>query len=92
MMNIELDNRKFRIGFRHLVPLETVCIIKYVPGGDESHVLIAEGVALCSEQDTFCRTTGRKVSLARALKNANFSKKSRKTVWDLYNKMVKNAA
>lgn len=42
------------------------------------------GLALCSESDNFCRRIGRKVALARALKNAGLNKPDRARAWSAY--------
>jgi hypothetical protein len=42
------------------------------------------GVAECTIHDNFCKETGRKLSLARAMKNANFPKEERKVIWEIY--------
>jgi hypothetical protein len=42
------------------------------------------GVAECAIHDNFCRETGRKLSLARAMKNANLPKEERKVIWEIY--------
>jgi hypothetical protein len=45
---------------------------------------IGVGKCVCAKSDMFCRNTGRKMSLARALKNANLPKEERKVIWELY--------
>jgi hypothetical protein len=45
---------------------------------------ISTGVSFCSHKDNFCRETGRKLSLARALKNTNLSKEERTVIWEIY--------
>jgi len=46
--------------------------------------VVAFGNAECSRHDNFCKETGRKVSLANALKKAGFTQPERKLVWDAY--------
>ena len=48
--------------------------------------IINRGSAFCSINDHFRRDTGRKISLARALKNAGVPKEARKVIWELYRK------
>jgi len=55
---------------------ETLCFV-YL-GGGEPYV----GWAHCSKQDQFCKETGRKVALARAVKPLD--KATRKRVWEAY--------
>lgn len=45
------------------------------------------GFAYCSWGDNFSRDTGRKISLARALKKANVPKKDRTMIWEAYRVM-----
>jgi hypothetical protein len=42
-----------------------------------------------SPMDHFSRDIGRKLSLARALKNANLSKEERKEIWEAYRNLTK---
>jgi len=46
------------------------------------------GTALCHKKDQFCKATGRKLSLARALKVAGLSKNERAKVWEDYRNMT----
>ena len=56
----------------------TVCVLS------EENKPFGYGVAICSHKDNFCKDTGRKISLARALKNANIPKEERKSIWEVY--------
>jgi hypothetical protein len=47
------------------------------------------GKAICSDNDHFSRDKGRKLSLARALKNSNISKEERKEIWEAYRNLTK---
>jgi hypothetical protein len=51
---------------------------------DERYILIGHGVSLCSSVDQFKKSTGRKISLTRALNDANFSREQRTEFWDRY--------
>lgn len=51
---------------------------------NKDNVQIANGVAWCHAKDHFCKDTGRKLSLARALKDAQLSKDERKVIWEIY--------
>ena len=42
------------------------------------------GITTCSKNDNFRRDTGRKLSLARARRNAGLSKEERKDLWECY--------
>ena len=46
---------------------------------------VAEGSCECSEKDTYCKATGRKVALTRALAGCT-NKDFRKAVWEAYRK------
>lgn len=46
------------------------------------------GAAICSNKDHFCRNTGRKISLGRAMKNAGLPKEERTVIWELYRNMT----
>jgi len=45
------------------------------------------GGASCSNSDKFKKDTGRKLSLARAMKNASLSKEERTEIWEAYRTM-----
>jgi hypothetical protein len=55
----------------------TQCILN-----NDAHVW--SGVAICAKGDHVCKETGRKVSLAKALKEAKFPKEERKVIWEAY--------
>jgi hypothetical protein len=46
--------------------------------------------ATCAPNDHFCKETGRKLSLARVMKNANLPKEERTVVWEIYRNMTPN--
>jgi len=54
---------------------------------DDENVTVA--IAECSAKDHFNKDTGRKLSLLRALQNANVPKKERKEIWEAYRTMTK---
>ena len=54
----------------------TICIIK------KNNVPERAGIARCSKKDNFCRETGRKISLARAVKI--YDKETRREIWETY--------
>lgn len=49
--------------------------------------MIYQGTARCSKDDNFCRETGRKTSLTKALNKSNLSKIQRKNIWNSYRNM-----
>lgn len=50
---------------------------------------IGEGIAVCSKVDNYDRSKGRKISLARALKDGCFGKKERGIFWNEYLKNIR---
>lgn len=50
----------------------------------KNDALIVEDYALCSLVDTFCKETGRKLSLARAMRSADIPKEERTEIWEQY--------
>lgn len=50
----------------------TVCWL--MTGPRETEQEIGKGIAYCSVEDNFCRETGRRFSLARAIENANLGR------------------
>lgn len=71
--------------YRH-VPIVTYCDI-YDNSQPDRVIPITTGAARCHSNDHFCREKGRKLSLARALKNANLQKEERKEIWESYRSM-----
>jgi hypothetical protein len=67
-----------RWGYSKITP-DTFCTI-----WNRHNIVIAEGGAHCAKGDCFCKETGRKLSLARAMKNARFPKEERKVIWEIY--------
>jgi hypothetical protein len=65
--------------YRH-VPIITYCDII----NPNINVIIGTGESSCHHRDHFCKETGRKLSLARAMKNANLPKEERKVIWEIY--------
>lgn len=64
---------------------ETFCRVR-VRMEDGSRPVVGEGKAELHWMDAgkFCKETGRKLSLARALKAAGFNKEERTTAWEAY--------
>ena len=46
------------------------------------------GVTVCSTDDNFCRATGRKIALTRALQN--YPREFRREIWQAYHKRGQN--
>ena len=84
-MKLRTNHRNYKLFWRHLDINEsqneklTWCIIENTASGVQ-HV----GEAICSSKDNYNKEVGRKTSLTRALKEAGFSKKSRRDFWNFY--------
>ena len=61
----------------------TTCDIHYEKE-DNVRTYCGVGVAGCSWDDNFCRDTGRKISLKRALRDAGISSSLRRKIWEEY--------
>lgn len=65
----------------------TGCVIRRT---DHLGEVLSYGIATCHDNDQFCKATGRKLSLARALKKAGFTKTTRAEVWSAYFAQVRH--
>jgi hypothetical protein len=74
-MKLQTSIGELIVKFRHENPIGTHCVLE---GGSWK----TSGDSRCSPKDHFCRETGRKVSLAKALNP--LPKTVRKEVWDAY--------
>lgn len=61
----------------------TDCTISHIDSGDNV-VIDAFGYSTCHPKDQYNKNTGRKVALAKALKNFTGDRKLRKRFWDAY--------
>ena len=61
---------------------QTICVIEV----ENTEIGIAN--AKCMKTDEYNKNLGRKLTLTRALKNANISKKDRTKIWDAYRNMT----
>lgn len=80
-MLVTSQGKTLQVGWRHNAPAsnnqpQTTCYIK-----DDDEV-VATGIATLSVKDNFCRNTGRKISLARAMER--YPTSVRKVFWDAY--------
>jgi hypothetical protein len=96
-MRLKIDDKEITIRWAHCIDKveglkrgingNTNCeiIINQVVDGVERTTGIHYGGAMCMKMDNYCKETGRKISLARALKSA-FPKDrdTRATVWEHY--------
>jgi len=68
-----------RWSYRH-IPISTYCDIYK----ENLPFPVGSGEAICHFTDQFCKETGRKISLARAMRNALLTKETRTLIWDEY--------
>lgn len=90
MFFVKIKRREFQVRFRHENRYHRYTTCRIMRGD----VIVAEGMAICHPKDNFCRDTGRKLALARALQtlfpNKKGKKRSRATqarrqvFWDAY--------
>lgn len=92
-MKVELGGKRYRIGFRHqtqpvpqgfgmtfskqLLDRHTLCTLR-----DENGEIVNVGRAFLNPQDNFCKATGRRLALKRAIEY--FSYEDRKDIWEQY--------
>ena len=50
----------------------------------EDAVIIGIGVSYCTINDVFCKETGRKIALTRAIAESFIPKTERKKIWEVY--------
>jgi|SRR5579859_502416 len=86
-MRFTYNGKVYRIGFKHFnKPLSvrrTECSIYEELGPKEFNELVSDD-AFCHHSDNFCRATGRKYALARALKALTTDRAFRHTAWMAY--------
>ena len=90
MFFVKIKRREYQVRFRHENTFNRYTVCK-IFRGDE---MVAEGVAECHPKDNFCKGTGRKLSLSRALqmlcpnkigkKRSKATKAKRQLFWDAY--------
>ena len=78
MYRVTVDGVELDVDFRHCTgwPQYTICVIS-VDGRN-----LTGGTAKCCPSDQFCRATGRKLALTRAV--AELPKHVRKAIWEGY--------
>ncbi len=91
MFEVTVNSQRYHVRFSHTphdMPVRaTVCRIYAVEDTGLSPLPdkpVAQGSAVFGIKDAFVRNTGRKRSMARALKQANFEKGDRHAFWDAY--------
>jgi hypothetical protein len=77
--------RTYDVFWEHgIADRETKCTINMYTHirGEFNHII--NGLAECSVRDQYCKETGRKVSLAKALKAVKFTRDERTEFWKAY--------
>jgi len=83
-----LNNKKFFVHYnvigngRKQCRVTEVIVAELREKKEDELKVISTGTAQCSKLDNFAKETGRKIALARAIKN--FSKEERTEIWDKY--------
>lgn len=83
LIQINDTGTRLTMGFRHVTrgkDKKTICEIREL--SDHMSVVLASGLARCSQSDVFSKETGRMLSLTRALES--FPKPFRSLAWDTY--------
>ena len=89
MFNVKISRKEYQVDFDHvrgdnaifyLGHEGTYCEISI----DNGDVKVAKGHTEINPSDNYCRNFGRKLSLARALKNGGFNKDERTEFWKMY--------
>lgn len=75
--------KDLRIVFKYEDKRKTTCSIL-----DENNQVLSQGHAECGRKDHFCKDTGRKYSMKRALEP--FSRETRSKIWETYRHATKN--
>lgn len=90
-MKFEYAGCRYKIWFKYegTVRRETLCFIDLVD--DEKQTTFSVGSAVCAPSDRFCKETGRKVALTKALKDVQWRgalgpelKEYRRLAWRCY--------
>lgn len=77
MFKVEVNGKLYEVQFVHYSnDKQTHCNVL------DGETVVVTGIAQCAPQDNFSRATGRKVSLARALRS--FDRDTRTKFWEVY--------
>ena len=89
MLAVNLYDDKYLVRFKYtrgdpLYHERTTCTIRKVADDPDLSELVGFGHTKLHPNDNFCKNTGRKISFARALKDADMDKEERKLFWQEY--------
>jgi hypothetical protein len=96
-MRFKLNGKDYRVFFTHHNPAQdavggTLASIESADENDENFECY-EGYAQLHPSDNFCKETGRKLALARALENSGWRRAERQVVWlEYFGRALKTAA
>jgi len=86
---IDLYGKGVKIGV-DIAPIGTKCTLATVKLNGQPQMT---STAFCSQKDNFCKSTGRKIALSRAIKMAKehriIDKNTSKIIWDEYRRNCK---
>lgn len=84
-MLVTIDNQVIAVKFQHNQTGEnkgTKCLI--TKGKESDGEFVAAGFALLHPKDNFCKEKGRRVALAKALRDTDFNKTQKASFWEAY--------
>lgn len=67
-----------------VIQRSTTCTIAYLGEDGRPGQPVATATVVCSPQDNFCKETGRKLALTRALRRSFFMRADRVAIWAAY--------
>jgi len=87
-MKVTIGGATYKIAFTHsnfqILKRLTLCQIFRVREDPPGDAFVSAGQTRVHKNDVYCKETGRKLSLARALKAGGFSREERKLFWAAY--------
>ena len=89
MFNVKISRKEYQVDFDHIrgntalfyCKHEGTCCLISV---ENREINVARGYTVLHSNDNYDKNFGRKLSLARALKNGRFSKPERVLFWEAY--------
>ena len=89
MFTVKTSKGNYKIGFNHINEEGSISRYTVAKLYDMDKNVLADSIAACAVEDNFNRSIGRKVSLARVIRN-QFDYDDRKLIWDEYFKIHKD--
>jgi SET domain-containing protein len=88
MFAVKTSKGDFKLGFTHVNEAGSISRYTIATLYDMDKKVICKEIAACSEKDNFNKSVGRKVSLARVIRNM-FNRTDRELIWKEYFKIHK---